>query len=101
MKLKTAGFSVLVTLLTIGPASTPLLAQGGQDNQLLHVRETVWRAWFANDTKALHALVPPETIVISGGEKKWKHQADIFQTAAGFQSSGAQLIRLEFPDTEL
>ena len=81
--------------------TTSLLAQSQQDTELLHVREAVWRAWFANDAKALHALVPAETIVISGGEKNWKHQAEVFQTAAEFQSAGGQLIRLEFPHTEV
>jgi hypothetical protein len=38
--------------------------------ELLRARETVWRAWFAGDTKTLEKLVPPETIVMSGGEKE-------------------------------
>ena len=35
-------------------------------SDILKVREAVWRAWFANDTKTLHKLVPPDAIVISG-----------------------------------
>jgi ketosteroid isomerase-like protein len=68
---------------------------------LLKVREAVWRAWFANDRKALEKLVPPDTIAISAGEEKWKHQAEIFQSAAEFQASGGKLLRLEFPRTEI
>ncbi len=75
----------------------------GQDDrsELLKTRETVWRAWFTNDTKALERLVPPDTLVISAGEEKWKKQADVFQSAAEFQKAGGKLVRLEFPRTEI
>ena len=69
--------------------------------ELLKVREEVWRAWFVNDTKTLDALVPPDTIVISSGEEKWKNQSDVLQSAARFQANGGKLIRLEFPRTEI
>src|SRR5450755_3801963 len=70
-------------------------------NEILNAREAVWRAWFTNDTKTLQKLVPPDTIVISAGEDKWKTQAEIFQSAADFQKEGGKLIRLEFPRTEI
>lgn len=70
-------------------------------SNILKVREAVWRAWFANDTKTLHKLVPPDTIVISAGEDKWKTQAEVFQSATDFQKEGGKLIRLEFPRTEI
>jgi len=69
--------------------------------ELLKVREEVWRAWFANDTKRLEALVPQDTIVISSGEEKWKNQADILQSAAKSHAAGGKLIRLAFPRTEI
>ncbi len=71
------------------------------DDELLKVRETVWRAWFAGDTKTLEELVPPETIVMSGGEDKWKNQADVLRTATEFHAKGGRLLRLEFPRTEV
>jgi Domain of unknown function (DUF4440) len=89
----------ILSITSLGAAR--LTAQQPDDRQLLSVRESVWRAWFANDTVALHRLVPPETIVMSGGEENWMHQADVFQSAAAFQSSGGKLIRLEFPRTEV
>jgi len=78
-----------------------LLAQKPNDELLLQVRETVWRAWFAGDTKTLEELVPPETIVMSGGEEHWKHQADVLRTATEFHAKGGKLVRLEFPHTEV
>jgi hypothetical protein len=78
------------------------LAAGSTSNdELLKVREQVWRAWFAGDTKTLEELVPPETIVMSGGEEKWKYQADVLRTAVEFHAKGGKLLRLEFPRTEV
>ena len=99
MKLKS--HCILVVLALAAFLVPTLAAQPNNDHELLRVRESVWRAWFNNDTKTLQALVPPETIVFSGGEEQWKHQAEVFQSAAEFQSSGAKLVRLEFPHTEV
>jgi ketosteroid isomerase-like protein len=101
MKFKTTHLILIaiLSLACIGPSR--LAAQKQDDQQLLEVREQVWRAWFANDTAALHKLVPPETIVMSGSEQNWEHQADVFQGAAKFQFQGEKLIRLEFPRTEV
>lgn len=100
MKLKsnsTVIFAIFLTTLS----TANLSAQKQSDEQLLRVRETVWRAWFAGDTKSLEQFVPPETIVISGGEEKWKHQAEVLQSAAEFHATGGRLVRLEFPRTEV
>jgi Domain of unknown function (DUF4440) len=87
---------VLATLIVSGLPAIP-----DDRANLLKVREQVWRAWFANDTKTLEALVPPDTIVISSGEEKWKNQADILESAARFQAAGGKLVRLEFPRAEM
>ncbi len=52
----------------------------------MHVRETVWRAWFAGYTKTLEGLMPPESIVMIGGEEKWKNQAHVLPSAAEFHA---------------
>jgi ketosteroid isomerase-like protein len=101
MKLKSIGIIIIAALCLASPHTATLFAQQQGDEQLLQTREAVWRAWFANDTRTLQALVPKETIVISGGEEEWKHQPEVFQSAADFQSSGGKLIRLEFPHTEV
>jgi ketosteroid isomerase-like protein len=85
-----------VALVGIGVA-----ARADEGADLLKVREQVWRAWFANDKKSLEELVPPETIVISSGEQKWKNRAEVLQSAADFQAAGGKLVRLEFPRTEV
>jgi Domain of unknown function (DUF4440) len=90
----------LVVFALITLSVTHLVAQS-DDQDLLRTRETVWRAWFAGDAKTLEALVPPQTIVISGGEKAWKHQVDVLRSSADFHSKGGTLLRLEFPRTEI
>ncbi|MFY9675800.1 MAG: nuclear transport factor 2 family protein [Terriglobales bacterium] len=86
-------------MATLG--TSRLSAQDKSDAGLLRARETVWRAWFAGDTKTLADLVPAETIVMSGGDKEWKHQSDVLRSAADFHSEGGKLVRLEFPRTEV
>jgi hypothetical protein len=97
---KLFGMAAILAIL-IGSASKGLGESGDGRGQLLKVRETVWRAWFANDVQALKDLVPPGTIVISAGESEWKHQAAVLQSAVAFQAQGGKLIRLEFPRTEI
>jgi ketosteroid isomerase-like protein len=96
MKIILAMAGALAILVVSDSAARP-----DDRTELLKVREEVWRAWFVNDTKTLDALVPPDTIVISSGEEKWKNQSDILQSAARFQANGGKLIRLEFPRTEI
>jgi ketosteroid isomerase-like protein len=99
MKTRSIGIIAALCFATMGIAILSAQKQGNE--QLLQVREAVWRAWFANDTKTLQALVPTDAIVITGGEEKWKHQLEVFQSSADFQSAGGKLIRLEFPHTEV
>ena len=93
---------VIIAIIAVAVLGTVnLFAQKQNDERLLQVRETVWRAWFAGDTKTLEELIPPETIVMSSGEEQWKHQADVLRTAAEFHAKGGKLVRLEFPRTEV
>ncbi len=72
-----------------------------RDAELLKVRESVWRAWFAGNVALLRQLVPTDTIVISAGDQEWKGQTEVLNEAAQFHASGAKLIRLEFPKTRI
>lgn len=89
-------------LFFITVATLPLIlhAQAGSgDTELLKIRESVWRAWFAGDVTLLQRLVPEDTVVISAGDKAWKHQADVLRESREFHASGAKLTRLDFPKT--
>jgi ketosteroid isomerase-like protein len=101
MKRKWNRVLVIATLILTTLSAARLWAQKTNDDQLLRARETVWRSWFAGDTKTLEELVPPGAIVMSGGEEKWKNQEDVLRTAAEFHAQGGKLFRLEFPRTEV
>ena len=91
---------VLIALV----ATAAAFAQGANvadQDAILKAREAVWRAWFAGDIPTLKGLVPEETIVISGGEETWKHQAEVLQSSAEFHASGGRLVTLDFPHTEV
>ncbi len=94
-------FLIIAAIVLAGWSTTGITANPDEGSDLLRVREVVWRSWFANDARTLRELVPPETIVISAGEKQWKHQAAVLQSAAEFRAQGGKLIRLEFPRTEI
>jgi ketosteroid isomerase-like protein len=94
-------FLTIAVVILAGWSATGIAANPDEGSALLRVREVVWRSWFANDAKTLRELVPPETIVISAGEKQWKHRAAVLQSAADFHAQGGKLIRLEFPRTEI
>ena len=101
MKRKSNGVLMIVAVAFITFCSAGLHSQTTSDQELLRARESVWRAWFAGDTKTLEELVPPESIVMSGGEKEWKHQSDVLRSSAEFHSKGGKLIGLKFPRTEI
>jgi ketosteroid isomerase-like protein len=93
--------AVLLLLMFVSMRSVLHAAQRAGDDELLKVRESVWRAWFAGDLTLLRKLVPNDTVVISSGDKNWKDQAAVLREAAAFHASGGRLTRLEFPKTEV
>ena len=92
---------VAPAILLLQPFLFSQAGSSASDDELLKVREQVWRAWFQGDAKTLERLVPPGTIVISDGEEKWKNQDDVIRTSVEFHDKGGKLIRLEFPHTDV
>lgn len=68
---------------------------------ILNAREAVWRSFFANDRATLEKLVPEEVIAMNEGPGEWANRAAIFAGAERMAASGAKLVRLEFPKTEM
>jgi len=79
------------------PATLPPQAR----QQILDARESVWKAYFSNDRAALEKLLPEELITIDEGSENWGTRASILAGAKRFADSGAKLVRLEFPKTEM
>jgi hypothetical protein len=96
-------FRITIMAIALGSGLLgPSIASGSDDQRaLLQARETVWRAWFAGDTKTLQELLPADTIAISTGNQHWDTQPGIIQSAAKFRAQGGRLIRLEFYSTKI
>jgi ketosteroid isomerase-like protein len=68
---------------------------------LLAAREAVWRAFFTNDRAALDKLLPDDLITIEASGAEFGRRASVVAAAASFAQSGAKLVRLEFPKTDI
>jgi ketosteroid isomerase-like protein len=68
---------------------------------LLEAREGVWRAFFANDRATLDKLIPADLITIEPHGNEFGHRAEVLAGAESTAKSGAKLVRLEFPKTEI
>lgn len=68
---------------------------------LLAAREAVWRAFFANDRATLDKLIPEELITIEPFGNEFGHRGEVLAGAERMAQSGAKLVRLEFPKTEM
>jgi hypothetical protein len=90
-----ASLAVCVTL--------PLTAQAPTTSQqLLAARDTVWHAWFADDTALLRRFIPQAAAAAEGGEAlRWSDRGTIFAGARQMASSGAKLEQLDFFGTQI
>ena len=70
-----------------------------EKKELLGVRESVWRAWFAGDTKQLTSLLAPELITIEQSGSFGSLKSNL-EGSRGFAAGGGKLTRLAFPTTE-
>ena len=81
--------------------SKPSTVEPQLRQQILTVREAVWKAYFANDRATLEKLLPEEVLAIDGGAETWSDRANILAGAQRFADSGGKLVRVEFPKTEM
>ena len=93
------------SLVAVGATNStcpePQTVSAADREEILARRESVWRAFFANDRAALEELVPEDTVAINAGEEVWHDRASVIAGAADFAATGAKLKRLEFPRTEI
>ena len=81
--------------------TTPATVPSQFRQQILNAREAVWKAYFTNDRAVLEKLIPAEAIAIDEGSEAWADRASILAGAKSFADSGAKLVKLEFPKTEM
>lgn len=72
------------------------------EKQILAARDTVWRAWFANDTAVLRRVLPPAAAAAEGsGTTRWTDRSAIMTGARQFASSGQRLESVDFSNTHI
>ena len=88
--------SLLVLLAVL---SVPL--HGGEpiDPDVLALRESAWRAWFAGDEAALLAMLPEDFLGIGWGGSEIVDRGKTIAASRAFKASGGRLVSLSFPET--
>lgn len=81
--------------------SQPSIIGPQMRQQILDARDKVWKAYFENDRATLDKLIPDEVITIDPGAEEWSNKTRVLAGAKGFADSGAKLVKLEFPKTEM
>lgn len=90
--------SLLALPLTAGAAPD---SPSGSDEELLKVREAVWRDWFSGNRAALMAILPENFVGIGAGEGPFRSRDETVADSAGFAASGNKLTDLRFSDNRI
>lgn len=85
------------------PIAPPIAAQSAEvTRQLLAARDTVWRAWFTNDTALLRRYIPPAAASVEGAQEvRWSDRKAILAGARGFTDSKSRLVDIKFSNTRI
>jgi ketosteroid isomerase-like protein len=73
----------------------------GTRQELLGIREAIWRAWFANDTVQLAEFLDPRLLSIPPTGSQWHGLQDVLRESGEFAAAGGRLVRIEFPKTQV
>jgi hypothetical protein len=73
----------------------------GIGRQIIAIRDTAWRAYFANDQATMGRLFPDNFISIGWSGGPWLDRQGTMADAAQFASKGGKLVALDFPHTEI
>ena len=69
--------------------------------ELTDARATAWRSFFQKDLSVVERILAPELIAIQQNGERWDNRARLIAIAKAIQEQGVQLVRLEFPHTEI
>jgi hypothetical protein len=114
--MKWSTYLLLGTVLLVGPLSssnaveeprqeksavqTSVLADEVR-RELLDARETAWRSFFQKDLAVVERILGPELIAIQQNSDHWDNRTRLITLAKTMNEQGVQLLRLEFPRTEI
>lgn len=82
-------------------ATTAAADTRGSDEELLKVREAVWRDWFGGNGKALKEILPPDFVGIGAGDGPFRGREETIADSAGFVAAGNKLTDLQFSDNRI
>jgi hypothetical protein len=69
--------------------------------ELLDARETAWRSFFQKEPDVVERILAPELIAIQQNSDRWDNRTRLIALAKAMNAQGVQLLRLEFPRTEI
>jgi hypothetical protein len=96
MQYKLSVVSLLIPCLASGQYVSPSV-----ERQILAARDSVWRAWFANDTAVLRRALPGAVVAGEGApDVRWADRAAILSQSHDF-ARGARLERIAFDNTHI
>jgi ketosteroid isomerase-like protein len=73
----------------------------GSDEELLKVREGVWRDWFGGNRAALLRILPRDFVGIGAGDGPFRSRAETVADSEGSVASGNKLTDLRFSDNRI
>jgi hypothetical protein len=82
-------------------SGTHLAPREGLRKTLLDLRESIWRAYFSDDSAFLTQNLRPEIIVVNDGQSATRKREDLLIQARLLAGQGIKLASLEFPHTEI
>jgi len=85
---------VLLTFFTFSLRGTEAI-----DSDVLALRESAWRAWFAGDEAALLSMLPEDFLAIGWGGTEISDRDKTIASSRAFKESGGRLVSLSFPET--
>ena len=91
----------VASLLALPLAASATPDTPGSDEELLKVREAVWRDWFSGNRAALMAILPENFVGIGAGDGPFRSRAETIADAEGFVASGNKLTDLRFSDNRI
>jgi hypothetical protein len=93
----TAVLCLSVVLMIMAMPS--LYAAESIDPDVLALRESAWRAWFAGDEAALRSMLPQDFLAISAGASEISDLENTIKSSLAFKEAGGKLVSLSFPET--
>ena len=94
--------AALAVVVAVGAAPVSAQQYGPEPDlatrqELLALRESAWRTWFANDREGFERIVPAELVALNWGGGPWEDRETTMASMAEFARSGMTLTALEFP----